>query len=278
MMHTSWFAGRYPDRSYVKECRRDGKRTLVLLHGGSHSGVCYEHTPDGRLGWEPHFVRKGHSVYTVEWPGIGRSGHHPEFLTMSGMQVVTAFRNVLEQIGESVVLVTHSMSGVYGWKLAEIAPGHIEQIVAVAPGPPGNIMDVEDTRFADLDSPFMFSEQEVQRSWANTRQFPKGCFEQYYSSLQPVSPRLLNERFNYDNSQLQVDPAKVDVDIHVLTGEDDPRHPREHDVSIVRFFQKRGVSAEHIWLPDHGFCGNGHMMMLEQNSLSIADFIHKELL
>jgi pimeloyl-ACP methyl ester carboxylesterase len=35
--------------------------------------------------------------------------------------------------------MTHSMSGPYGWKLLEQYGDHVAKIVAVAPGPPGNI-------------------------------------------------------------------------------------------------------------------------------------------
>jgi len=41
-----------------------------------------------------------------------------------------------------VILLTHSMSGAYGWRLRETHGRAIEAVVGVAPAPPGNIQAV----------------------------------------------------------------------------------------------------------------------------------------
>jgi pimeloyl-ACP methyl ester carboxylesterase len=46
---------------------------VIMVHGGSMSGVNYTGTPDGREGWAQHFVRHGYAVYVVDQPGRGRS-------------------------------------------------------------------------------------------------------------------------------------------------------------------------------------------------------------
>jgi pimeloyl-ACP methyl ester carboxylesterase len=46
---------------------------LVLIHGGSQTGVNFKGTPDGREGWGTYFVRKGYTVYIVDQVGRGRS-------------------------------------------------------------------------------------------------------------------------------------------------------------------------------------------------------------
>jgi len=48
--------------------------SFVLIHGMNLSGKTYETTPDGRMGWNEYFVRKGYPVYVVDQVGIGRSG------------------------------------------------------------------------------------------------------------------------------------------------------------------------------------------------------------
>ncbi len=274
-LHTSTYVGEYPDRAYVKiRSAEAASESVILLHGGAHTGVCYEHTPDGRVGWEQLLERNGFTVYTVDWPGVGRSGHHPEFSSLTGEALVSVFEEVLDMVQQPVHLFTHSMSGPYGWKLAEQNPEAIQTIVAVAPGPPGNIMEPTTEPFVkETDAPHLFSHDEVRENWTTTRQFPEEQFDTYYNSLVPVSPRLLNERFHYQGSQLQVRPSALDIQIYVITGEDDPRHPRGHDARIARFFQSHGVSAQHVWLPDHGIRGNGHMLMLEKNSEEILNRI-----
>ncbi len=58
---------------FVKLARPRQRLPLLLLPGGSLSGVTYETTPDGRPGWQMLFLRMGYSVYTVDTLQAGRS-------------------------------------------------------------------------------------------------------------------------------------------------------------------------------------------------------------
>ena len=48
--------------------------TPGMLHGATLTGKSWETTPDGRMGWDEYFVRKGHPVYVPDQVGRGRSG------------------------------------------------------------------------------------------------------------------------------------------------------------------------------------------------------------
>ncbi len=52
----------------------DGNVPVVMLHGATLTGKSWETTPDGRMGWDEHFARKGHPVYVPDQVGRGRSG------------------------------------------------------------------------------------------------------------------------------------------------------------------------------------------------------------
>jgi len=74
-------------RSYVShqmyvEVRIPARQThrfpIVMVHGGTMSGINFTGTPDGREGWAQHFVREGYAVYVVDQPGRGRSGYLAE--------------------------------------------------------------------------------------------------------------------------------------------------------------------------------------------------------
>ena len=52
----------------------DGKVPGVMVHGATLTGKSWETTPDGRIGWDEYFVRKGHPVYVPDQVGRGRSG------------------------------------------------------------------------------------------------------------------------------------------------------------------------------------------------------------
>lgn len=47
---------------------------VVMVHGATLTGKSWETTPDGRMGWDEYFVRKGHPVYVPDQVGRGRSG------------------------------------------------------------------------------------------------------------------------------------------------------------------------------------------------------------
>jgi len=53
---------------------------LVMVHGGGGQGLDFLGTPDGREGWAHWFVRRGHAVYVVDRPGLGRAPFHPDIL------------------------------------------------------------------------------------------------------------------------------------------------------------------------------------------------------
>jgi pimeloyl-ACP methyl ester carboxylesterase len=45
-----------------------------MVHGMTITGKSWETTPDGRMGWDEYFVRKGHPVYVPDQVARGRSG------------------------------------------------------------------------------------------------------------------------------------------------------------------------------------------------------------
>lgn len=47
---------------------------VIMVHGATLTGKSWETTPDGRMGWDEYFVRKGHPVYIPDQVGRGRSG------------------------------------------------------------------------------------------------------------------------------------------------------------------------------------------------------------
>jgi len=52
----------------------DGNVPVVMVHGATLTGKSWETTPDGRMGWDEYFVRKGHPGYVPDQVGRGRSG------------------------------------------------------------------------------------------------------------------------------------------------------------------------------------------------------------
>lgn len=267
-----------------------GKPVIVMVPGGGHTASCYLATADSRPGWAHDFVQAGHPVLLVDWPGTGRSGYvAPDALT--GEVVCAGLALAIATAGQPVVLLTHSMSGPYGWRLLDHIGDHITQLVAIAPGPPGNIQPRPDVVRETADeieirgttnyvlnrkAPFVASPAFVRSKLiGKSMQFPQDQTERYAASLITIPPRLLQQRLNIDGSQLRVENFThyAGKPVLLVTGTDDVDHPRDLDAGVVDWLRQSGAKGEHLYLADKGITGNGHMMMLERNSRDIAQVI-----
>ena len=53
------------------------KAPVVFIHGCCLTGKSWETTPDGRMGWDELFVRRGHPTYVIDQASRGRSASDP---------------------------------------------------------------------------------------------------------------------------------------------------------------------------------------------------------
>ena len=246
---------------------------------------------------------KKHTQWPGDGPNKGKKGD-PIFDAFYATQVETVIsaeetqrRNqdagaaLLDKIGPAIVL-THSMSGAYGWKLLERHGERITKLIAVAPAPPGNIQrpaeivgETVDAVTIRLEGTTMaiarHSEQPIERAFVDhtliggSTLFPRDQIASYAAALNPIPARLLLERRNVAGSQLRVvDFSKFrGKPVLVLTGTNDLGHARAVDEPIVDWLNANGAEADFIYLGDLGITGNGHMLMLERNSDALAQLI-----
>jgi pimeloyl-ACP methyl ester carboxylesterase len=279
----------YADRLYPDP--PTGKPPLVMVHGAGHTGACYRATPDGRPGWASIFAGFGYPVIVPDWPGMGRSGWK-DYDELTGELVCAALGSVIDGLDAPCVLLTHSMSGPYGWRLAETHAGRILAVIGVAPGPPGNIQPAPEIlaegdgfvevmsgkfrRRLPFDRPSVFGDRLIRdKLIGDGDRFPMDDFETYARSLTGTPPRLFIERCNVDGSQIKIaDPAKLKgKPMLVVSSDHDPDHTPEIDGAIAVWLNSIGAAADYWYLPEHGISGNGHMMMLENNNAEIASLI-----
>lgn len=263
------------------------KPPIVMIHGGYHNGTAYLATPDGREGWAVFFSRKGYDVYVMDWPGHGRSPTSASFLELSMADVGRSLGVLLQEIGPAIVLA-HSAGGPIAWWVAENYRDYVTAVVGIAPGAPANLvpeLPLEPSKhegneavghaiYAPTDQPAFVDRRFMKAYWANSQRFPHDAFDAYARSIGHESPRILNERFNIGGSGLYLDhPEELsDLPMLVLTGDTDPRHPKEIDGALAEF-----LGADFTWLPDIGITGNGHMLMIEDNHEELADHIGRWL-
>jgi pimeloyl-ACP methyl ester carboxylesterase len=259
---------------------------IVMLHGAFHTGSAYLTTPDGRKGWAPYFASRGHDVYVVDWPGHGRSPSNANFATLSTEKIARSVAVLVDEVGPAIILA-HSAGGPVAWWIADNFPDKVTAIVGIAPGPPANIQKVlpedqasiEALRFdqsvgcpvySTLDKPAYVNLNFIRNFWANGARFPADAVDAYAKSIVAESAKVLNERFNIGGEGIKLSGPEVVSrrPILIVTGDSDLRHPKEVDGAVAQYF-----GAESLWLADKGIIGNGHMLMIEDNSEEIAALI-----
>ena len=267
-----------------------GRSPVVMVHGGAHSGSCYQRTADGRRGWAYLFAERGYRVVVPDWPGTGRSGYIA-LDQLDGAAVVAGLGALIRSLGSGVVLLTHSMSGAYGWRLLELHGDIIDSVIGVAPAPPGNIQKtapvyaetptmIETEAIGrrvrvDKTAPVVSTADFVERKLVGeSRYFPRDRVADYAGSLRPSARALAG-------AAERAWPPVAREQSTVVGGKAHPghhRHRRSRPSARARrqhrhLAQRPWCQGRLLFLADRGIVGNGHMLMLERNSDEVAGII-----
>jgi len=215
-----------------------------------------------------------------QWPGTGVHGD-PIFDQFEASQVPSidivaqevqqkrAGAAILDRIGPAIV-VTHSMSGSYGWQIADARPTLVKALLEVEPsGPP--FYDV-----VNIAPPVWFADSATPgRPWGITRS-PITYAPPISSPQELGAVKVPAEAADVSPCWRQSEPAHQlptlqGVAILIITSEASYHAPYDHCTS--EYLTQADV--RHTWtqLPDVGIHGNGHMMMLEKNNLDIARYM-----
>ena len=174
---------------------------------------------------------------------------------------------LLGKIGPAILL-THSQSGAFGWPVADARPDLVKAVVAIEPnGPP--FFDIE-----NVPAPDWFRDAATQtRPWGVT-----AVSLAYSPAAANASDLAVVRQDKPDGSDLtrcwmQKSPARLlpnlqKLPILILTAEASYHAPYDH--CTVKYLEQAGVHSTWVKLADAGIHGNGHMMMLEKNSMEIA--------
>jgi pimeloyl-ACP methyl ester carboxylesterase len=260
----------------VAERRRS--RPVVLLPGGCHTGAAYDETPDGREGWRTWFLRQGFPVYLAEWAGRGPSGFDPSrlhqareegnpelvprFLHLSHEEVWTIFRfgpspgvahpglrfpvEVAEHYYAQLLPNTEALLEEPELATTEGLIALLERIgaaVVIGHSRAGNVMLPAAVRRPELFAALIELEPIGCRAWYTDQDLPS----------------LIRVPF------LSVFGDYLDGTIWAPFADES----RE----LVEKLEAAGGTARHIALANIGITGNSHMLMMEDNSLDIAELL-----
>ena len=240
---------------------------VVFIHGGMHTGVTWETTPDGREGWQTLFCRAGFDTYVVDQPWRGRSapdlrglmpGIEPE---IEPAQAYVSGARLAERFGRG------------GGRFPETALEHYSRQLwpdfavpkAVAAGHPGlsdPLALAPLCLLLDRIGPAVLvtHSQGGHLGWQVAR--AKADMVKAIVAIEPAvtSPGLDDEDF-------------PDIPVCIMWGDNLPDEARtlsKTDLEIGLALERSRPRVEVDHLPAAGITGNGHMLMMEDNSEALA--------
>ena len=224
------------------------------------------------------------AIKHTQWPGItDRKGRHgdPVFDQFYASQVESLASNAESQMlvqaaGSALldkimqdkigpaILITHSQAGPFGWLLADSRPSAVKAIVAVEPsGPPfqNSVVNEDAARpWGIADIPLTYDPPAQSASDLKTvRQSHADGPDLTACRAQADPPRRL--------------PHLAGIPILIVTTESSFHAVYDHCTS--KYLTQAGVKNTFLRLEDQGIHGNGHMVMLEKNSLDVAAVLQK---
>ncbi len=264
----------------------DGNPPVVMVHGATLTGKSWETTPDGRMGWDEYFVRRGHPVYVPDQVGRGRSGFNQ-----------AVFNNVRAGSVPAASLprwLRFSDEGVwpnfrFGLKPGQPFPDTQFPVTAVDELSKQGVPDVS---FGGVPTPNptlkALSDLATQLNGAVLMGHSQsGSFPLAAALLNPAAMKglVLVEPgtcpANYTDEQIAT-LAKVPVLVVFGDYRDTPtgipalptwQGRYEGCQAMIGRIKNAGGQAEMLAPPDRGIRGNSHMIMQDKNHLQIADLI-----
>ena len=262
----------------------DGNVPVVMLHGATLTGKSWETTPDGRIGWDEYFVRKGYPVYVPDQVGRGRSGFNqavlndvragvapadklPPWLRFSDEGVWPNFRFGATP-GEPFADTQFPVEAV-----GELSKQAVPDVSFGLPQPNPNWRALADLA-GQLEGAVLMGHSQ------------SGSFPLEAALLNPaaakglvlVEPGRCPEYTADQIKTLATVPVQVVFGDHRETPTGLPSLPTwqqryEMCQAMVGRLKAAGGRAEMLAPPDRGIKGNSHMIMQDRNHLQIADLI-----
>lgn len=285
---------------YQKPLERHGAYPMIIVHGCCLSSKSWQTTPDGRMGWDEYFVRRGFDVYLAEQVSRGRSG----FNALQYQKVLVG--DAPASSNPPILIATDAFAwGVFRWgDFSTLTPFPDEQFPMNTVGVgPGSTLTFYNQVIPDLNSTL----PDVPAGCADgtcTPQIPSAVYSTPASMARLAND--LNGAILMGHSQSSGYPTMAalqqgstgvrgiiqletgcfgnltaaDVDVLknipiLIVVADHFSTPQPSPTCVAEMQQINGAGGDmtFISLPAIGIHGNSHMMMLDHNNLQVADVI-----
>ena len=254
---------------------RASRYSLVLVHGCCLTGKTWETTPDGRMGWDDYFVRKGYPTYVVDQVSRGRSAG--EMSAVNGVKRGKGGADRLPTVTEA------SQEG--AWTIFRFGPEYPKTFAGVqfpieSAGEFWKQMVPDWTTALPMPNPTVGALSELARRLERTvlichSQSGRFPFDAAEASHAGISGIISIEPGGCP-------PATGDMKLYlgipslVLFGDYIEQSPRwaprlKNCRDFVAAAKRAGAPVELLVLPEVGVHGNTHMLMQDRNNLDVAD-------
>jgi hypothetical protein len=250
---------------------------LALIHGCCLTGKTWETTPDGRMGWDEYFLRKGYPVYVVDQAARGRSAFDPSSINAAktGKLKPGDLPLVFSAGHEAAWSVFR-----FGPKYPDVFPGMQFPLEAQGEFWKQMVPDWSEAlatpnpTVPDLSLLAQRLNGTILISHSQSGIYP---FQAASISTQGIAGIIALEPGECPDAHSDM-RVYARTPILVLFGdyiEGSPRWaPRLKQCrAFVHAANMAGLNAELILLPEVGIHGNSHMMMQDKNNLQVADWL-----
>ncbi len=250
---------------------------VTLIHGCCLTGKTWETTPDGRMGWDEYFVRRGHPTYVIDQVWRGRSAADP-----SAINAVRTGKATPDQL-PLVFSAGHEAAWAifrFGREYPQVYPGQRFPLGAQAEFWKQMVPD----SLAALPTP---NPTVPALSALAQRLGGTVLLSHSQSGIYPFQTAALDRRGVLGIIAVEPGacPAPTDdlgpykgLPILVVFGDHVDESPRwaprlVNCRAFVAAADAAGGKAELLVLPEIGIKGNTHMLMQDDNNLEIADLL-----
>jgi pimeloyl-ACP methyl ester carboxylesterase len=263
----------------------DGNVPVVMVHGATLTGKSWETTPDGRMGWDEYFVRKGHPVYVPDQVGRGRSGFNQA--VFNDVRAGTTPAGSLPawlRFSDEVVWPNFRFGSKPGAPFpdSQFPVNAVDELAKQAVPDMNSGMPQPNPTFKALSDLATQLKGAVLMGHSQSGSFPLAA-----ALLNPSAARglVLVEPgtcpATYTDEQIKTlaaIPILVVFGDHRDTPTGLPTLPTwqgrfEACQAMIGRIKSAGGQAEMLAPPDRGIRGNSHMIMQDKNNLEIADLI-----
>lgn len=256
----------------------DARRVpITMIHGCCLTGKTWETTPDGRMGWDEFFVRRGHPVYVVDQVSRGRSAANTTAVTaVKAGQAAAASTPPVFMAGQEAAWAIFR----FGTEHPKVHPGMRFPLTAIeefwkqmVPDWIGTLPTPNPTveRLSELSQRL---DGTVLMSHSQSGIYP---FQAAALSRKGIAAIISIEPGACPDAKGDLKPY-LGLPIMVLWGDYVDTSPRwAPRLKACREFaaavRQAGGRADLVVLPEIGISGNSHMLMQDDNSLALAQYL-----